>query len=119
MFFQLVALGPRGYAKDRFNLFDGFIVLSSIVELIVSPPDILTGASGGSTGGGLSALRSFRVFRIFKLARCGGVSGRAEGGGDGEVSALACFRCSAWMFFAWCMHYFFWRWEAVILAALM
>ncbi|CAM9345432.1 unnamed protein product, partial [Laminaria digitata] len=69
MALELVALGPRVYAKDRFNLFDGFIVLSSIIELIVSPPDIFTGESGGNSGGGLSALRSFRVFRIFKLAR--------------------------------------------------
>lgn len=64
-----MALGPRGYAEDKFNLFDGLIVISSLVELIFWPPDILTGGTGGDAGGGLSALRSFRVFRIFKLAR--------------------------------------------------
>lgn len=68
-FCQLAALGPRGYAQDRFNLFDALIVVSSLVELAISPPDILTGGAGGDAGGGLSALRSFRVFRIFKLAR--------------------------------------------------
>lgn len=66
---QLAALGARGYAKDRFNLFDALIVVSSLVELAVSPPDILTAGDGGASGGGLSALRSFRVFRVFKLAR--------------------------------------------------
>lgn len=69
LIFQLVALGPRGYAKDKFNLFDGLVVLSSVVELAVWPPNILTGGEGEELGGGLSALRSFRVFRILKLAR--------------------------------------------------
>lgn len=66
---KLLALGPREYAQDKFNLFDGLIVISSLLELILSPPDILTGGTGGDAGGGLSALRSFRVFRVFKLAR--------------------------------------------------
>lgn len=66
---KLLALGPREYARDKFNIFDGLIVISSLLELILSPPDILTGGSGGDSGGGLSALRSFRVFRVFKLAR--------------------------------------------------
>ncbi|CAN0350451.1 unnamed protein product, partial [Ectocarpus sp. 13 AM-2016] len=38
-------------------------------ELILSPPDILTGETGNTSGGALSALRSFRLFRVFKLAR--------------------------------------------------
>lgn len=61
----MAALGPRGYAKDRFNLFDALIVISSLIELAISQPDILT----GDAGGGLSALRSLRVFRVFKLTR--------------------------------------------------
>ncbi|CBN75915.1 similar to sodium channel, voltage-gated, type IX, alpha isoform 5 [Ectocarpus siliculosus] len=69
MALKLVALGPRGYAKDKFNLFDGLVVLSSLVELAIWPPDILTGGDGEDWGGGLSALRSFRVLRILKLAR--------------------------------------------------
>lgn len=67
--FQLAALGPRGYAGDRFNLFDGLIVISSLVELMVYPPSILTGDGADDSLGGLSALRTFRVFRVFKLAR--------------------------------------------------
>lgn len=50
-------------------MFDALIVVSSLVELALSPPDILTGGAGGDSGGGLSALRSFRAFRVFKLAR--------------------------------------------------
>lgn len=66
---QVAALGPREYAKDNFNIFDGFIVISGLLELILSPPDILTGETGNTSGGALSALRSFRLFRVFKLAR--------------------------------------------------
>lgn len=66
---QVAALGLREYAKDNFNLFDGFIVISGLLELILSPPDILTGETGNTSGGALSALRSFRLFRVFKLAR--------------------------------------------------
>lgn len=86
---QVAALGLREYAKDNFNLFDGFIVISGLLELILSPPDILTGETGNTSGGALSALRSFRLFRVFKLARWvaairvsrrSGMRGRGEGG---------------------------------------
>ncbi|CAN0277135.1 unnamed protein product [Pylaiella littoralis] len=69
MALKVAALGLREYAKDNFNLFDGFIVISGLLELILSPPDILTGETGNTSGGALSALRSFRLFRVFKLAR--------------------------------------------------
>eukprot|EP00752_Nemacystus_decipiens_P011295 g10037.t1 len=69
MVLKVAALGPREYAKDNFNIFDGFIVISGLLELILSPPDILTGETGNTSGGALSALRSFRLFRVFKLAR--------------------------------------------------
>lgn len=68
-FCQLVALGPRGYAEDRLNLFDALIVVSSLVELALSPPDVLSGGAGEDAGRGVLALRSFRVLRVFKLAR--------------------------------------------------
>eukprot|EP00752_Nemacystus_decipiens_P001936 g1865.t1 len=69
MAIKLVAMGPREYAEDRSNIFDAVIVVSSLVELLLLPPDILTGGTDGDVGGSLSALRSFRVFRVFKLAR--------------------------------------------------
>lgn len=66
---QLAALGPNEYAKDNFNLFDGFIVVIGLLELGISKPAFFEGSTGNTSGGALSALRSFRLFRVFKLAR--------------------------------------------------
>ena len=49
-------------------MFDAVIVLVSLIELVVTPPAFLGGASS-DTGGALSALRTFRLFRVFKLAK--------------------------------------------------
>uniref|UniRef100_A0A5S6PYG9 Voltage-dependent T-type calcium channel subunit alpha n=1 Tax=Trichuris muris TaxID=70415 RepID=A0A5S6PYG9_TRIMR len=57
MLLKLIAEGPFGYISDGFNLFDGGIVVLSVVELI----------QGGN--GGLSVLRTFRLLRILKLVR--------------------------------------------------
>uniref|UniRef100_K3WVK7 Ion transport domain-containing protein n=1 Tax=Globisporangium ultimum (strain ATCC 200006 / CBS 805.95 / DAOM BR144) TaxID=431595 RepID=K3WVK7_GLOUD len=64
MAFKVIGLGPREYCSDNYNLFDGVIVLISLIELLFNfvNPD-----SKNNTG--LSALRSFRFFRIMKLAR--------------------------------------------------
>jgi hypothetical protein len=59
MFIKVVGLTPRGYVADRFNVFDGTVVIISIIEIA---------ASSGS-GGSLSVLRSARLLRILKLAR--------------------------------------------------
>ena len=63
MVVKVIGLKPRGYVADSFNVFDGLVVVVSIIELIIT-------ASGGDGGGGsLSVLRSGRLLRIFKLAR--------------------------------------------------
>lgn len=66
MVFKLVGLGLRGYCSDNMNLFDGVIVIISLVELGMA-------AASGSKGGGgpFGALRAFRLFRIFKVFRSG------------------------------------------------
>ena len=63
MVLKITALGPGGYRKDPMNVFDGVIVVLSIVEIIV------TLASGSGGGGMFSVLRAFRLLRVFKLAR--------------------------------------------------
>merc|ERR1719174_2083673 len=54
MLLKLTAIGILEYVSDGFNLFDGTIVIISLMEL-----------AGG--GGGLSVLRTFRLVRVFRL----------------------------------------------------
>ncbi|XP_026503338.1 sodium channel protein type 2 subunit alpha-like isoform X12 [Terrapene carolina triunguis] len=57
MVLKLIAMDPYYYFQVGWNIFDGFIVTLSLVELFLSNVD------------GLSVLRSFRLLRIFKLAK--------------------------------------------------
>ncbi|KAK7113083.1 hypothetical protein V1264_012439 [Littorina saxatilis] len=57
MGFKVLAYGLFGYISDGFNVFDGFIVILSMIEL----------GQGGASG--LSVLRTFRLLRILKLVR--------------------------------------------------
>lgn len=60
---KLIGFGFKEFIKDKFNIFDAFIVLISYIELLL--------AGGG--GGAYTSLRAFRLFRIFKLFRVGGL----------------------------------------------
>ena len=35
MVVKIIGLGPRDYVRDKFNIFDGFIVIVSTIEYIV------------------------------------------------------------------------------------
>uniref|UniRef100_A0A7S1U343 Ion transport domain-containing protein n=1 Tax=Phaeomonas parva TaxID=124430 RepID=A0A7S1U343_9STRA len=48
---MIYGLGPKGYCADRFNIFDGFIVLVSILELLIG---LFDKPKGGGGGGGVS-----------------------------------------------------------------
>lgn len=66
MILKIIGLGFKGYCKDRFNIFDGFIVALSTVEVAL----FYSGSNSDvSSGGAISAFRAFRLLRIFKLAR--------------------------------------------------
>ena len=58
MVIKIVGLKPRGYVQDSFNIFDGVVVIISLIEL-----------AAADSGGNLSVLRSCRLLRILKLAR--------------------------------------------------
>ncbi|KAF5289783.1 hypothetical protein FQA39_LY03700 [Lamprigera yunnana] len=63
MFLKVIADGIFGYISNGFNVFDGVIVILSIVELCQK----FFGEFHGDSG--LSVLRTFRLLRILKLVR--------------------------------------------------
>lgn len=58
---KLVGLGLRTFVRDSFNVFDAFIVVLSLVEILLQSED-----GGGSSLGAMRAVRLFRVFKLFK-----------------------------------------------------
>ena len=56
---KVFAFGINEYLRDRMNIFDGLIVILSLIELTIF--------SGGSSA--ISAFRSVRVFRVFRVLR--------------------------------------------------
>ncbi|XP_011633277.1 voltage-dependent T-type calcium channel subunit alpha-1G-like isoform X3 [Pogonomyrmex barbatus] len=63
MLLKVIAEGPFGYISNGFNVFDGIVVILSVVELCQAVVE----ERGGSSG--LSVLRTFRLLRILKLVR--------------------------------------------------
>lgn len=57
MIFKIIADGCLKYIKNAYNLFDGGIVIMSVIEL------------QGNQNSGLSVLRTFRLLRVLKLVR--------------------------------------------------
>ncbi|XP_049799603.1 voltage-dependent T-type calcium channel subunit alpha-1G [Schistocerca nitens] len=63
MMLKIIAEGPFGYISNGFNVFDGVIVVLSVIEMCQT----YLGEGEGSSG--LSVLRTFRLLRILKLVR--------------------------------------------------
>ncbi|XP_033214107.1 voltage-dependent T-type calcium channel subunit alpha-1H-like [Belonocnema kinseyi] len=63
MLLKIIADGPFGYISNGFNVFDGIVVVLSVIELCQA----FVEERGGSSG--LSVLRTFRLLRILKLVR--------------------------------------------------
>ena len=61
MAIRLTAETPLGYIKSAFNVFDAFIVITSILDLF-----ILEAQAGTSS---IRTLRVFRMFRVFRVLR--------------------------------------------------
>jgi voltage-dependent calcium channel L type alpha-1D len=64
MVVKITGLGVKEYAADSFNLFDGAVVVTSIVDFGLASLSV-----GFGGGGAVSALRAVRLLRVFKLAR--------------------------------------------------
>ena len=54
MALKLIGFGPKEYIKSRWNIFDGFIVVTSVVDLALE-------LVAYSSGAGLNVLRTFRL----------------------------------------------------------
>ena len=60
---KMLAIGPKKYASEYFNLLDGAVVLLSIVEMIMES------MGSGAGAGNLQAFRTVRVFRTMRVLR--------------------------------------------------
>lgn len=59
MILKLFGLGFKKYVSENFNVFDGIIVLVSLIELMNTSHE----------SSGISVLRAFRLLRIFKIIK--------------------------------------------------
>jgi voltage-dependent calcium channel T type alpha-1H len=57
MILKIIADGCLKYIRNAYNIFDGVIVIMSVIEL------------QGNKNSGLSVLRTFRLLRVLKLVR--------------------------------------------------
>jgi hypothetical protein len=60
---KLIGQGFRHYMRDRFNWFDGLVVIVSAVDITLLYT--LTANQESSSSGAITALRVFRLIRIF------------------------------------------------------
>ena len=63
MVIKLIGLGFAGYVDDRMNVFDGIVVVISVIEVLSA---LITDSGGDSM---FSVFRAFRLLRVFRLAR--------------------------------------------------
>ena len=69
MLVKIIAYKPSKYIKDKMNIFDTFLVISSIVEIVASYLLSLDRNNNLSGISALAGLRTFRLFRMFKIMR--------------------------------------------------
>eukprot|EP00927_Polykrikos_kofoidii_P054656 TRINITY_DN49043_c0_g1_i1.p1 TRINITY_DN49043_c0_g1~~TRINITY_DN49043_c0_g1_i1.p1 ORF type:complete len:1629 (-),score=309.38 TRINITY_DN49043_c0_g1_i1:117-4424(-) len=62
MLIKVIALGPKSYCQDSFNLFDAVVVTLSVIEIAIQQVSNERAFSA-------TVLRTFRLLRVFKLAR--------------------------------------------------
>ncbi len=66
MTIKMTALGPKAYARDRYNIFDAVVVVLTVAENII---DLSISDDNFTYRGAVLGFRSVRILRIFKLAR--------------------------------------------------
>ena len=65
MVMKLIGLGVREYLRDNFNIFDGVIVIISLIDFSIT----LASDSDDNEGGILNVFRALRLLRVIKLGR--------------------------------------------------
>jgi hypothetical protein len=63
---KLIGFGPRGYFRNGWNRFDFFVVLSSILDIILS---YTNNKNNPILAAGPQLIRVFRVLRVTRLFR--------------------------------------------------
>ncbi|CDW88224.1 voltage-gated ion channel superfamily [Stylonychia lemnae] len=66
MIIKFLGLGFKHYLRDKFNVFDGSIVILSVADVIIN---YTINKNASTSNGAISAFRAFRLLRIFKLAK--------------------------------------------------
>ena len=89
---KLLALGPRGYVKDSFNIFDGTIVLISIVELAAAPPSCWGTSPAAAAAAGVGEVNVTLGHPDAPLNATMRVIHGAGDGGGGSGGAFTIFR---------------------------
>ena len=64
MVFKLIGLGIKNYCRDKFNIFDGIIVIVSLIDFTLDWTMEMENSNGI-----MSAFRALRLLRVVKLAR--------------------------------------------------
>ena len=65
MVMKLIGLGVREYLRDNFNIFDGVIVIISLIDFSIT----LASNNDEDEGGILNVFRALRLLRVIKLGR--------------------------------------------------
>jgi hypothetical protein len=65
MIYKLYALSIAGYFRDSFNIFEGLLVITSLVDMVIV--DIMSDIEKEGDMGVITAFRILRLLKIFKL----------------------------------------------------
>lgn len=63
---KLIAFRPKGYFRDRMNMFDFSVLVASVITVAIDFQSGKPAASGGGSAG-VNLLRVLRVARLFRL----------------------------------------------------
>ena len=67
MSMKILGLGLRNYIRDKFNIFDGVIVMLSLIEFSLYASGVMN--SDDNDNEIFSAFRALRLLRVIKLSR--------------------------------------------------